>query len=74
MPADGGDGAPDGLLEMLGDPPVVLFFKVADGDDPVAGANGKLGLGRRPAHKCGGPSNSEKYQGGLITSGRRFPD
>ena len=35
---------------MLGDPPVVLCLKVADGDEAVARAHRELVLLRRPAH------------------------
>ncbi|KFY43017.1 hypothetical protein V494_02132, partial [Pseudogymnoascus sp. VKM F-4513 (FW-928)] len=51
VPGDGGDGAADGLLDVLGYPPVVLLFEVADGDDAGAGADGELGFGGRPAHE-----------------------
>ena len=33
MPIDGKDSRSDGLLEVLGDPPVVLGIERADGDD-----------------------------------------
>jgi hypothetical protein len=35
VPVDGEDGGAYGLLEVLGDPPVVLLVERADGDDPV---------------------------------------
>lgn len=32
VPVDGQHGGPDGLLQLLCDPPVVLFIERADGD------------------------------------------
>ena len=74
MPVDGGDGTPDGLLQVLGDPPVVLLLEVADGDDAVTGTDGELGLGGGPAHESSGAGDSEEDEGGLVTGGRGFPD
>lgn len=74
VPVDRGDGAADGLLQVLRDPPVVLLLEVADGDDAVAGADGELGLGGRPADKGGGPGDAEEDEGRLVSGGRRLPD
>lgn len=46
VPRDAGDGTADGLLQVLGNPPVVFLLKVANGNDTVSGTHGKLGLGR----------------------------
>lgn len=35
VPIDREDGRSEGLLEVLGDPPVVLFVKGTDGDGPT---------------------------------------
>lgn len=37
-----GDGGPNGLLDVLADPPMVLFLKVTNGDKPGATAHGKF--------------------------------
>ncbi len=74
MPAHGSDGTPNGLLQVLRDPPVVLLFEVANGDDPVTGADSELGLGRGPTNKGSRSGDSEKNQRRLIASGRRLPD
>ncbi len=58
VPRDAGDCAADRLLHVLRHPPVVFLLKVADGDDAVARADGKLGLGRRPAHKRRGAADA----------------
>lgn len=46
VPGDAGDGAADRLLQVLRNPPVVFLLEVANGNDAVTGAHGKLGLGR----------------------------
>ena len=74
VPGDAGDGAADGLLQVLRDPPIVLLLEVADGNDTIAGADGKLGFVRRPAHKGRGPADSQQDQGRLVTGGRGFPN
>jgi len=74
MPGHRGDGASDGLLEVLRHPPVILLLKVADGDQAVARADGELSLRRRPAHKRGGAVDAEEDEGGLVALGRGLPD
>ena len=74
MPGDGGDGAADGLLQVLRDPPVVLLLEVTDGDDAVAGANSELGLARRPPDKGCGTGDSEEDEGRLVSVRGGLPD
>lgn len=44
VPGNAGDSAAKGLLEVLRHPPVVLFFKVADGSNSSTATDGKLGF------------------------------
>lgn len=74
MPIDCGDRAANRLLQVLGNPPVVFLFEVADGDDAVARANGEFSLRGRPTDKGSGSSNAKKNEGGLVSRGRGFPD
>lgn len=74
VPRECCDGAANRLLEMLRDPPVVLLLEVAYSDHPSTGADRKLLLRRRPAHKGCSTINSEKDEGGLPTGGGLFPD
>lgn len=37
-----GDGGPNGLLDVLADPPMVLLLKVTNGDKPGATAHSKF--------------------------------
>lgn len=46
VPSNAGDGTADRLLQVFRNPPVVFLLKVANGNDAVTGAHGKLGLGR----------------------------
>ena len=74
VPRDAGNGAANRLLQVLRYPPVILLFKVADGNDAVAGADGELGLRRGPSHKGSGSVDAKKHQGGFVARGRRLPD
>lgn len=74
VPGDGGDGAADGLLDVLGYPPVVLLFEVADGYDAGAGADGEFGFGGGPANKGRGAVDAEEDEGGLVAVGGGLPD
>ena len=58
MPGQRGDGASDRLLQVLGDPPVILLFKVAHGDDARTRSDGEFLLGWRPADKGRGSVDS----------------
>lgn len=73
MPRNRGDGALDGLFEMLGDPPIVLLLEVADRYYTGAGSHGELGFGGRPAHKGRRTIDSEQNQCRFPPAWRRFP-
>ena len=55
MPGKSGDGTPNRLFEVFGDPPIVLLFKVAYCDHAGTRPDGKFLFRRRPAHKSCGP-------------------
>jgi hypothetical protein len=74
VPGEGGDGTADGLLQVLGDPPVVLLLEVADGDHAGSRADGELLLGWRPSDKSGGTVDSEQDEGRLPASSGLLPD
>jgi hypothetical protein len=74
VPSNAGDGAANRLLQVLGNPPVVLLLKVADSNDTVTRSNSELVLGRRPANKGGGSANSKEDQSRLISSWGGLPD
>lgn len=58
-------GRANGLLNVLRDPPVVFFLKVAYGDQAGAGANSELGLRGGPADTSRSAIDAEKNQSGL---------
>lgn len=74
VPGNAGDGAADRLLQVLGNPPVVLLLKVADGNNTVTRSNSELVLGRGPTNKGGGSADSEEDQSRLISSWGGLPD
>ena len=74
VPGDRGDGAANGLFEVLAYPPVIFGFEVADGDDAGAGADGEFFFRGRPADEGGGTVDAEEDKSGLPASGGRFPD
>lgn len=45
VPGEGSDGTANRLLQVLGDPPVVLLLEIADGDHAGSRADGELLLG-----------------------------
>lgn len=65
VPRNAGDCGSDGLLDVLGDPPVVLGLEVAHGNDSRSGSYGKLGSIGRPSHGGGGSVDSQHHQEGL---------
>ena len=73
MPSDGRDGASDGLLEVLGHPPVIFFLEIADGYDAGARTDGEFLLGGGPADECGGAVDAEEDEGGFPAGGGGFP-
>lgn len=67
VPGDSGNGTPDRLLQVLRNPPVILFLEVADSDDAVSRSDSELSLGRRPSNKSGGSGDSKQDQCRLVT-------
>ena len=74
MPVERSYSGADRLLQVLGHPPIILFFEIADGNEAGAGTDGELAFGGRPAHKRGGAVDTEEYESGLPAGGRGFPD
>lgn len=75
VPGDAGDGGAQGLLEVLGNPPVVFFLEVADGNDPRSGADSEFRLVRTPAHAGSGAVDAQQDERRLpFACGRGFPD
>ena len=74
MPCYRGDGAADGFLEVLGYPPVVFLFKVADCDDAGAGTDGEFGFGGGPPDAGCGAVDAQEDKGGFPACWGEFPD
>ena len=74
MPGESGDGAADGFLEVLADPPVVFGFEVADCYYAGAGAYSEFRFGGGPADEGCGAVDAEEDEGGLPACGGGFPD
>lgn len=74
MPGNTGDSAANWLLQVLGNPPVILLLEIADGNDAVAGTDGELVLVGRPADEGSSTADTEEDEGRLVSSRRRLPD
>jgi hypothetical protein len=74
VPGEGGDGTADGLLQVLGDPPVILLLEIADSDHAGSRADRELLLGRRPSDKGSGTVDSEQDEGRLPAVSGLLPD
>ena len=76
MPVEGGHGGLDGLLDVLGHPPVILGLEVADGDESSAGADRELVLIGAPLDASGRPVDPEQDQRvlPLVSLGVQAPD
>jgi hypothetical protein len=51
---------------MFGHPPIILFFEIADGDDPGARADGEFRLRGGPPNEGSSTVNAEKYESWFI--------
>ncbi len=65
VPRQSCHGAADRLFQVFRDPPVVFLFKVADCNEPCAGADGEFLLRGRPADERGGSVDAEEDQRGF---------
>jgi hypothetical protein len=65
VPGDREYGRAERFLEMLGYPPVILLFKVADSDDAGAGSDSEFLLIGRPAYVGCRSVDAEENEGGL---------
>jgi hypothetical protein len=60
VPCESRDGTANGLLQVLRDPPIVLLFEVADGDNAGSRANGEFLLRGGPPDECGGAVDAQE--------------
>lgn len=67
VPSDRRDCAANGLFEMFGDPPVILFLKIADSDDTSTRADSELLFRRRPANERRRAVDAKKNKSWLPT-------
>lgn len=74
VPGDAGDSAAKRLLQVLRDPPVVLFLKVTDSGNPSTTTDGKFRLVGRPTHTCSGSVDTEEDESGAPGAVGGFPD
>jgi hypothetical protein len=73
VPGNTRDGAAERLFEVLGHPPVVLLFKVADSCNTSTATHGKLCLIGRPSHTSSGSVDAEEDEGGAPGAVRGLP-
>lgn len=75
MPRNGQDGRANGLLNMLGNPPIVFGLVVANTDNSVTGTNCELLAVRRPSDKSRSPVDSQQDKSRLPRAVKLgFPD
>jgi len=74
VPGDTGYGRSDGLLDVFGDPPVVLFLEVTDRNEAGARTDCELGLGRCPADARGSAVDAQEDEGGFPALRGGLPD
>jgi hypothetical protein len=74
VPGQREDGRAQGLLEVFGNPPIVLLFEVADSDNAGSGADGELVLIGGPANVGSRTVDAEEDESGLPAGRRRLPD
>ena len=74
VPCQCSNGTPDGLLQVLRDPPVVLLFEVANGDHTSPGTDGEFLLRGGPSDKGCGTVDAEKDQCRLPARGSLLPN
>ena len=74
MPRQRGDGAANGLLQMLGYPPVVFFLEIANGNDSGSRSDCEFLFRRRPSNEGSCTIDPKKHKCWLPPTGRLFPD
>lgn len=74
MPVNGQDSAANGLLQVLTGPPVIVLFKVADGNTAGTTGNSKLLLIRRPADKSSSTVDTQQDKSRLPNATFVGPD
>lgn len=66
MPGYGRDCASNRLLDMLGNPPIILLFEIADSNDSRTRSYSEFCLGGRPANECCRSIDTEEDESGLV--------
>lgn len=74
MPSKRCNRASNRLLEMFRNPPIVLFFKVAHGNNSGARSNGELLFRGRPANEGRSSVDTEQHEGRFPSRGGLFPN
>ena len=74
VPCQGSNCASNRLLNMLRDPPVVLFFKITDSNSPGPGAYSEFGFRWRPTDERRSTVDSQKDKCRLVTRWRWLPN